>query len=272
MAISFGISERKPIESVSQFVQDAKSVREMGEGEAVKHKLWFRGHSRSEFELVPTIGRPHPYGGRIGRFDRSAERELLHRFRRRAFPNDQRVEHAGYALFLARHHGLPTRVLDWTANVLYALYFACMESGDHDGIVWAFRQRSYLGVLDAFELVGRDDDTLFASEPISVRIVHPVFNSTRLVAQEGGFTLHSDPWTSLEQLAGRPFSEGCLDIQQLYRWPVSCRAKSTLLRELSGLGVSHRSAFPDLDGIARSLWETEVIWNGDEGPLSRTAP
>ena len=261
MVVRFGIRDREAIETVEGFVEDAKNVRQLVEGDAEKHKLWFRGHAKTEFTLVPSVGRPHHYSGRVRQFDQTAERELLHRFRRRAYP---RVAKAGYALFLARHHGLPTRVLDWTANVLYALYFACTEHCDCDGRVWAFRQRGYKGVLDAFDLVEQDEKTLFASEPLRVKVVHPVFNSTRLVAQEGGFTLHSDPLTSLEDLAGKDFSRGNLDIEQLYCWPVPSRYKPALLKELSGLGISYRSAFPDLDGIAKSLWHTEVIWNGRE--------
>src|SRR5690242_724350 len=111
------------------------------------HKLWFRGHSREDFRLVPSIGRPAKYGGRAMVYTQHSERELLHRFRRRAFAHDDRVGTAGYALFLARHHGLPTRLLDWTANVLFALYFACMQDGEFDGHVWAFKQRTYSDLL-----------------------------------------------------------------------------------------------------------------------------
>src|SRR6266581_4758735 len=137
MSISFKFSDRGPIKKVAAFVGEVSVVREATD----RHKLWFRGHSKSEYKLVPTIGRLTRYGGRSKTFNVATERALLHRFRRRAFPHDGRVDQAGYALFLARHHGLPTRLLDWTANVLYALYFACMEYGNHDGHVWAFRQR-----------------------------------------------------------------------------------------------------------------------------------
>lgn len=267
MFVTFGIRDREPIQTVARFVEDAKLVRQMVEGDAEKHKLWFRGHAKTDFALVPSVGRWHRYGGRVRQFDQTAERELLHRFRRRAYPSDPNVSKAGYALFLARHHGLPTRVLDWTANVLYALYFACTEHCECDGHVWAFRQRGYKGVLDAFDLVEQDETALFAPEPLRVKVVHPVFNSTRLVAQEGGFTLHSDPHTSLEDLAGKNFAKGHLDIEQLYRWTVPARFKPELLKDLSGLGISYRSAFPDLDGIAKSLLHTEVIWNGREEAL-----
>jgi hypothetical protein len=62
MPITFGVSDREAIETVEAFVKDAKLVRNMAEGEAEKHKLWFRGHSKTEYTLAPSVGRPHRYG------------------------------------------------------------------------------------------------------------------------------------------------------------------------------------------------------------------
>ena len=71
-------------------------------------------------------------------------------------------------------------------------------------------------------------------------------------------------WAAMEDLAAHVFPNGSLDVEQLYRWCISKELKARLLRDLSGLGINHRSMFPDLDGIARSLWETEVLWNGND--------
>ena len=74
--------------------------------------------------------------------------------------------------------------------------------------------------------------------------------------------MHGDPWQPLETCAGLLFEPAALDIERLYRWDVPGNKKGDIVRELSGLGITHRTLFPDLDGIARSLWETEVLWNG----------
>ncbi len=37
---------------------------------------------------------------------------------------------------LAQHHGLPTRLLDWTTNPLVATYFACEGKCEEDSAVW----------------------------------------------------------------------------------------------------------------------------------------
>jgi len=100
----------------------------------------------------------------------------------------------------------------------------------------------------------------------SVKIVHPFFNSPRLLAQDGAFTIHSNPWKSLESYAsdGTEFAHPDLDIDALYSWLVPTGNKVRLIKELSGLGITHRLLFPDLDGVAKSLWETEVLWSRED--------
>ncbi|HZL89420.1 MAG TPA: FRG domain-containing protein [Pirellulaceae bacterium] len=260
--VSFDLINRDPIKTVSALIDDAKLLHDASN----VHKLWFRGHSEATDQLKPTIARPekYAYARRKKEFGRFEEQQLLNRFMRRAFPYDRGVVNAGYALFLARHHGLPTRLLDWTANTLFALYFACMEKNDCDGMLWAFRQRPGCDGLNGFDLTTiASEEDLFARLDKGIRIIFPVFNSPRLVAQDGAFTSHAHPWEPLEKLAGKVFDEDTLDIEHLYCWRIPEDSKPDIIRQLSALGINHRSVFPDLDGIARSLWETEVLWRGE---------
>jgi hypothetical protein len=88
---------------------------------------WFRGEPVSEKALMPTLYRdgftPH-------------ENALLQMFRARAGGFHDTVpmrEHTDQWLFLARHAGLPTRLLDWSESALIALYFALEES---EPVIW----------------------------------------------------------------------------------------------------------------------------------------
>lgn len=95
----------------------------------------FRGQPADE-PLLPKIARGKPKADFL-----KQEEHLLHEFKIRSAPHLEHVERDDWDwLAIAQHHGMATRLLDWTANPLVALWFAVRESrteGD-DGVVWFF--------------------------------------------------------------------------------------------------------------------------------------
>ena len=269
--VSFSKTELGRIRSVGEYVESCLALVTKNQSA----KIVYRGQPRGSDKLRPSIGRRWEYAGRWKSFDAEDEANLLHRFRRRVYPLEGELTPLE-ALFVAREYGLPTRLLDWTANALYALQFASTSRFGDDGAVWAIRQYdddSRQFALNPFELASLDteEELLGVLSRDQVKIIYPIFNSPRIVAQDGLFTLHAKPHKPLEQYRGKPFPEGDIDIHSLYRWHIQADRKPRIVQELNGLGITERTVYPDREGIARSLWETEVLWNGQQRTAKRGA-
>jgi hypothetical protein len=52
------------------------------------------------------------------------------------FSSKVKIDDKWDTLILAQHYGLPTRLLDWTADFFVAIYFAVTEADGKDGHIW----------------------------------------------------------------------------------------------------------------------------------------
>ena len=163
------------------------------------------------------------------------EQLLLDEFKRRSRPFlTHEPKNEWEWLALAQHHGLPTRVLDWTTNPLVALYFATIGGSEkEDGVVIAYRHnRPFLNPIST-------------PDPFSIEQIEaykPPHIAERISVQ--GAILTAEP-ASLEKddSAGRESNE----------WLVSGHSVERIRLELFKLGVTESSLFPGLDGICREL-------------------
>jgi FRG domain len=204
-------------------------IEMMGRRRAHPARTLFRGQSDTQW--LPRAGIDRPYFEKfrkwrsLSRIDH--ERSLLERFKKGARPYIS-VEPADSWewLALAQHHGLATRLLDWTLNPLVALFFA-LEGAvpGKDGSVWAYQHSGALPTTlpDPFEL---SEVALFSPPHVSMRIT----------VQGGCFTAHPQSmgeWTGL--LTWIKIPGGCREL---------------IRKQLAGVGVNRASLFPGLDGVA----------------------
>jgi hypothetical protein len=222
---------------------------------------FWRGHADIAWPITPEVfrmdhrGNPYP------------EVTLIRGFMGQAESRSQRCpsyNDLGGWLILARHFGLPTRILDWSMSPLVALFFAVEDHDEADGALWALNPGHLnYDMIGANRLMIADDLEVrelvaLAFEPnpavhleslartegralaVGTREIDP-----RVMVQQGAFTIHADE----RNLAERR-TEG-------YPWLVGFRihraAKKPLREQLSRLGITRSALFPDLGSLAYDL-------------------
>jgi hypothetical protein len=232
------------------------------------HLAMFRGQG-NDWPLLPTIGRmaqyinPNPKKKDLKHGIpffyvkwNYLEEDLINKFKKYSIPFLKRIPTSKVEwLILAQHHGLPTRFLDWSTNPLKGLYFA-VENSNHatDGVVWAFTPNGYYEDLSKiYEMTKGEIGSLVAYFPDHL--------NARIIAQESCFTYFPFPKKSIPMPPLENIKKYSSDIKKLYKFTIPLKYKKTIKKELNKYGISHRSLFPDLDGISTAIRrEYEISW------------
>ena len=168
------------------------------------------------------------------------------------------------ALVVAQHHGVPTRLLDWSYSPLVAAHFAVHDrTSPQDRAIWRLDWHQVheafdlpglaLLVADLERLLGQQGTVtpwqLFEGEvqPFACMIEPPSLDA-RIVAQGAVFTLCSEPRQPFDAFLER---HGL--IEALTKFVVPADAVRRMGDQLDLAGIDERRLFPDLDGVASAL-------------------
>jgi hypothetical protein len=206
-------------------------------------KLLFRGQT-VDAPLLPKIARNRSAG--IEAMEK-LERQMLEQFKREAhnFLPGRLPETDWDWLSVAQHQGLPTRLLDWTANALAALWFAvCDELADETehAVLWVLAvQREHLRSPSP-------DQDIFQLR--RTYVFQPYHIDRRIAAQAGWFSVHK---YSEDRDKFIPLDRNKQYESRLQKYLIARKDIRSIRRELRLMGVTHATMFPDLSGLCASI-------------------
>lgn len=221
--------------------------------------LVFRGLAKSSYTNVSSLARLEGDYAKV-------ERHLLRNFRKYAHKAAPGPEDWDW-LALGQHHGLPTRLLDWTFSPLVALHFATASWPDDDAVLWAvdvvqahrvLPPRLSAAMAEEGSVVFTTDllaehaedlqafDALQAGGDPFVVFFEPPTLDDRIANQAAVLSALSDPTCQMDDWL-RAHPEGCR------AWHIPASLKAEVRSRLDQAQITERMLMPGLDGLASWL-------------------
>lgn len=281
---------RKAVEEFNEFVASLSSeFLELGDP-----VCWFRGQANVEWPLVPGVLREDfcqsTYQHVRMIFQDNdwytprqlyKERMMMSSFKREGtgILKEEHTDEEWYVI--AQHHGLPTRLLDWSVSPQLALWMAVenITQSDKDGVIvamvpilqkekkpqvefWDKEQKKRLFELLSSNPEGvtvpREYHELFKHE--SVLLYSPNNFTSRQTHQLSRFTLHTPAPIDSKMVA----TVGVNDFYECKEFIVKAEYKEHYKSYLLASGMRRWNIYPDLDNLAKGIRDAHVVAPGNK--------
>ncbi len=194
----------------------------------VSRNTIFRGLSDSNYTLIPLIGRVNSYSSSLTR--KVVEKRLFVKFKESAIAFLSCTPNNDFEwLALAQHHGIPTRLMDWTYNPLVALFFAVEKERTYDSCIYVTWHNVQLKSSER--------------NPFQIHRVYryrPPYITPRVISQASVFTVHPE--------IDIPFES-----KNMMKIIIPNRLRREFKQMLYKYGISNKVIYPGLDGICKDL-------------------
>lgn len=227
--------------------------------------VWYRGHASAmeDWKLQPSVYRASAYRSHDRKRVPYAETNMAHLFRVHAplrYPNCPPMDDLAGWLSLMQHHGLPTRLLDWTEAPLTALFFA-MEGSPCDKAIWVLdplklneitlSKREVFGLWEpeVKPFITQAFQGSSTSRMGDVVAVHASEIDLRILMQQGSFTVHATD----APLEDRPDAD-----QFLKKFVIPAGRRYNFNRAIKIFAIRRSNVYPDLTNLASEIRITET--------------
>lgn len=242
---------------ISESVQDIKRDKYLN----FENDFVYRGLSSSDYFLETSLKRNCNKNINF-------EKSLLRNFEKH-MPAEfrEKVNSIWDVMVLGQHHGLPTRLLDWSLSPLIALHFATVEDMDKDSIVWKasimdankglpkgltntlrYESKHIFTLEDLKKFTKESDNELeYFENNIGNNILFfsPPNIDDRIAFQRSIFSI------AKSDICIEEFFENS-DITA-YKYIIPCKMKWYFRDFLDHANISERILFPGLDGLCKWL-------------------
>lgn len=232
------VKKQAGIRSVSDFAREIATLKGV-------ERYLFRGQNTDK-PLKPKIARePNVSGREIV----ETEKRMLERFKKESPPflNGTQPRTDWDWLSVAQHQGMSTRLLDWSANALAALWFSVSTDppkGEKYGVVWALGIRS-----DDLKSPDEKEDVWSLKRTY---VFQPFHMDRRISAQSGWFSVHK----YLPDRSGFiALDKNVTYKNKLKKFTILREEFPTIRAELRRMGITRASLFPDLSGLSADIDE-----------------